>query len=215
MVFNGKTQNPRLATEIVNRAMEFTFYASTCAKTSSRIIIQVRWEKPPAGWFKLNTDGASGSGMDRLGCGGIIRDEHGCWITGFSRRIGAANSIIAELWGLRDGLQLCCCRNFGSIEVEIDAKAILDSLLNPNYVNYIVSPLLEDCKTLATRFRRICFKHCFREVNCCADKLASLGSSQSLDFIIYQSLPVDTVTFLEEDASGMYRSRLCSVSSVS
>ena len=147
MVFNGKTQNPRLAMKISNRAMEFTFCASTYAKTSSRIIMQVRWEKLLARWCKLNTDGASGLGRDRSGCGGIIRDEHGRWITGFSRRIGAANSIIAELWGLRDGLQLCCCRNFDSIEVEIDAKAILDSLLNPNYVNYIVSPLLEDCKT--------------------------------------------------------------------
>ena len=86
--------NPRLATEIVNGAMEFTFCASTCAKTSSRIILQVRWEKLPAGWVKLNTDGASGSGLDRSGCGGIIRDKHGRWITGFSRRIGAANSII-------------------------------------------------------------------------------------------------------------------------
>ena len=69
MVFNGKTQNPRLATEIIHRAMEFTFCASTCAKASSRIIMQVRWEKPQAGWFKLNTDGALGSGMDRSGCG--------------------------------------------------------------------------------------------------------------------------------------------------
>ena len=105
---------------------------------------QVRWEKPQPGWVKLNTDGASGPGLDRTGCGGIIRDERGQWIMGFSRRIGVANSITAELQGLRDGLHLCCSRDFDSLEVEIDAKAILDALLNLEYVNNIMSPLLDE-----------------------------------------------------------------------
>ena len=215
MVFNGKVQNPRLATEISNRAMEFTFCASTCVKPIRIVMKQVRWEKPQVGWVKLNTDGAARSDVDRSGCGGIIRDEHGQWITGFSRRIGAANSFIAELWGLRDGLHLCCCRNLDSLEVEVDAKVILDALLNLDYVNHIVLPLLDDCRTLATRFRRICFKHCYREANVCVDKLAGLGANQSLDFIVFQSPPVDILTFLEEDVSGMYRSRPCTVNSVS
>ena len=76
-----------------------------------------------------------------------------------------------------------------------------------------MSPLLDDCRMLATRFRRICFKHCYREANRCADKLASLGASQSLDFIVLQSPPVDILTSLEEDASGLYRSRFCFVAS--
>ena len=104
MVFNGKPQNPRLAIEISNRAMEFSFCASNSIKPSSMVMKQVRWEKPQGGWVKLNTDGASGSDVDRLGCGGIIRDENRQWITGFARRIGTSNSFIAELWGLRDGL---------------------------------------------------------------------------------------------------------------
>ena len=92
------------------------------------------------GWYKLNTDGASESGVYRTGCGGIIRDEQGQWITGFVRRIGVANNFIAELWGLRDGLQLCYCRNFNSIEVEIDAKAILDAFLNPSMLIVLCLP---------------------------------------------------------------------------
>ena len=187
--------------------------ASSCSKPNRMRMKQVRWEKPQPGWVKLNTGGASRPGLDRTGCGGIIRDERGQWIMGFSRRIGVANSFTAELWGLCDGLQLCCYRDFDSLEVEINAKAILDALLNPEYVNNIVSPLLDDCRMLATRFRRICFKHCYREANRCADKLASLGASQSLDFIVLQSPPVDILTSLEEDASGLYRSRFCFVAS--
>ena len=78
-----------------------------------------------------------------------------------------------------------------------------------------MSPLLDDFRTLATRFHRICFKHCYREANRCADKLAGLGARQSVDFIVFQSLPVDILTSLEEDDSGLYRSRLCPVNSVS
>ena len=92
-------------------------------------------------------------------------------------------------------------------------KLILDALLNPEYVNNIVSPLLDDCWMLAAQFCRICFKHCYCEANRCADKLASLGASQSLDFIVFQSPPVDILTSLEEDASGLYQSRFCSVAS--
>ena len=39
VVFNGKAQNPRIATEISNRALEFTFCASTCVKLS-RIVMK-------------------------------------------------------------------------------------------------------------------------------------------------------------------------------
>ena len=163
------------------------------------------------GWYKLNTDGAARPGVDRTSCGGIIRNEQGQWITGFARRIGAANSLTAELWGLRDGLQLCCYRNFDSIEVKIDAKGVLDAFLNPNHANSIVSPILDDCRTLISRFRQISFKHCYREVNRCANKLARLGASQSLEFIIFQSPLVDILSSLEEDAVGLYFSRLCPV----
>ena len=50
-------------------------------------------------------------------------------------------------------------------------------------------------------------------MNRCADKLARLGANQSLEFIIFQSPPMDILSSLEEDAVGMYFSRLCPVTS--
>ena len=52
--------------------------------------------------------------MERAGCGGVVRDEHGNWVAGFTRHIGATNSFAAELWGLRDGLLLCSKLNISS-----------------------------------------------------------------------------------------------------
>ena len=37
--------------------------------------------------------------------------EHGSWVVGFTRHVGATNSFAAELWGLRDGLLFCSSLN--------------------------------------------------------------------------------------------------------
>ena len=69
----------------------------------------------------------------------ILNNVH--WIKGFTRKIGITNSLIAKLWRLRDELLICSICNFDCVENELDAKAIIDVLANPNYVNNIVSYL--------------------------------------------------------------------------
>ena len=69
----------------------------------------------------------------------ILNNVH--WIKGLARKIGITNSLIAKLWRLRDGLLICSNGNFDCVENELDAKAIIDVLANPNYVNNIVSYL--------------------------------------------------------------------------
>lgn len=60
-------------------------------------IKQVRWEKPGSGWMKLNTDGSSNESLDTARGGGLIRDERGNWVVGFSRKIRKTNSFAAEI----------------------------------------------------------------------------------------------------------------------
>ena len=99
------------------------------------------------------------------GCGGLVRSANGQWVARFSKRIRVTSSFAAELWGLREGLQLCCNLNISCLEVEIDAKTIVDVVGNPDYVNNIISPILDDCKLLISRFQQVSFKHCFRQAN--------------------------------------------------
>ena len=70
---------------------------------------------------------------------------------GFSRQIGITSSFIAELWALRDGLMLCVERNFTAVVIEMNAKAILEVLNNPNNTNLIIFSIVDDCKQLASR----------------------------------------------------------------
>ena len=47
---------------------------------------------------------------------------------------------------------------------------------NVNYVNNVISPLLDDCRHLAAHFHRIRSNHCYRQANRCADLLARMGA---------------------------------------
>ena len=170
--------------------------------------------EPQVGWKKLNTDGASKGNPGLAGCGGVVRDENGRWIAGFSRHIGVTSSFEAELWGLREGLIFCSNLNIHSLLVELDAKAVVDIFLNPNYQNRVVSPILEDCKHLLLRFQQVQLLHCFRQANRCADMLARMSIEQDVDFISYNCPPVDIRSFLDEDAVGLFVNKGCSVSVV-
>lgn len=115
--------------------MEFMYCMSSPRGPSRSIIKRVCWERPPGGWCKLNTDGATSGNSGLARCGGIVRDEHGDWLAGFSRHIGITTSFVAELWGLRDGLMLCSNLNISFLVVELDAKAIVDAFQNVHYEN--------------------------------------------------------------------------------
>ena len=112
---------------------------------------------------------------------------------GFACKIGKTTNFLAELWALHDGLNMYLKHNFATVEVEIDAKAIVDAISNPNYTNLFVSPLMDDCKLLVSRIPQICFRHCYCEANRCIDALVRLGGLQSSDFVIFVSLPMDLV----------------------
>ena len=77
-------------------------------------------ENPPKGWAKLNINGLALGSPGAASGGGLIRDHNGDWIVGFSRAFDSTNSIIAELWALRDGLTLAQELCLNSLIVEMD-----------------------------------------------------------------------------------------------
>ena len=119
---------------------------------------------------------------------------------------------MAELWALRDGLQLCLQMNAHSVIIELDAKIIMDTLNSPTSSNSFISSILEDCRHMANRIPQNIFRHIYREANQWADFLARIGLLLDNDFIMFSSPPVDLTSILEADANGLYVNRLCSKS---
>ena len=99
-------------------------------------------------------------------------------------KIGNTTSFIVELRSLRDGLMLSLNRKFTVVEVELDRCQSISR-------NFIFSPILDDCRQLASMFAQIQFKHCFKEADRCGDRLARIGTLQDRDFILYESPFVD------------------------
>ncbi|KAL0007565.1 hypothetical protein SO802_009067 [Lithocarpus litseifolius] len=172
---------------------------------------QVKWEKPELGWMKLNTDGSCNAAAGKAAGGGLIRDDMGNWVVGFTRKLGNVNSFTAEVWALRDGLILCHQMKFPAVIIELDAKALVDALSNPRSSNSVISPLFDDCKLLISQIPHVRIKHVFREANKCADRLANSGHAQVVEFIIHSAPPMDLVPFVEDDSKGVSCSRLCPV----
>ena len=112
--------------------MEFQHCGLNAKNSGNKRLVQVRWERPQGGWACLNTEGAVVRNLGRAGCGGLIRNEHGEWLGGFSRSIGCSNSFMAELWGLRDGLNLCNEMQLSVVDVQLDAKAVISLSIRKN-----------------------------------------------------------------------------------
>ncbi|KAL0016783.1 hypothetical protein SO802_003852 [Lithocarpus litseifolius] len=110
--------------EALFRALEFLHCGLNVKISGCRKVVRMRWEKPQVGWARLNIDGTALGNPGRSGCGGLIRNSQGEWMGGFSRRLGCSNSFIAELWALRDGLNLCHELNLNAVEIHLDASAI-------------------------------------------------------------------------------------------
>ena len=159
--------------------------------------------------FKLNTDGSWNATLGMAAGEGLIRDGLGNWVRGFSRKMGSMNSFTVEVWALRDGLMLCHQMKLPTIEVELDAKALVDALSNPSYSNSVVSPIFDDCKILLSQFSLLRLKHIYREANISADRLANSSHSQGLDFIIHSVPLEDLISFVEADRNGLSCNRLC------
>ncbi|KAK9998044.1 hypothetical protein SO802_017647 [Lithocarpus litseifolius] len=205
----GARERARGGEDIVSKSLEYVHCAlsfNASARISQNLI---RWERPALGWLKLNTDGLALEQLGVAGGGGVLRDERGDWVIGFARNIGRASSFTAELWALRDGLSICLVENFLKVEVEMDAKILVNMLTDSSNVNVAICPLVDDCRHLASQLLQVRFKHCYREANRCADSLAWVGSQQSPDFLLFNSPPVGVELVFNLDFNGWYYNRCC------
>ena len=136
----------------------------------------------------------------------MIRDNNGKWIRGFSRVIGTTNSFAAELWGLRDGLELARKLDITKLIVEVDAKAVVDIILTNNIQildTHPYSALIHDCRYMIQSFEEAILQHIHREGNFCADLLSKARCISEPIFFEFTSPPSFVVSQLLVDIWGV------------
>ena len=135
----------------------------------------------------------------------MIRDYHGNWVKRYSRSIGHTTSVLAEWWALRDRLILATQLGIDQLDVELDAKVIVELLNGAECPNRSYSPLLNDCKSLMASLVQVRVRHCFREANQCADFLAKRGCNMVDNFVVFDSPPsAELYILLDSDKNGLY-----------
>jgi hypothetical protein len=137
-----------LWTSVLHRALEYFFVVGHDGNSKVRESILVKWVPPDLGWVKLNTDNSSLGNSGQAGGGGVIRDHASNWIRGFTRRIGVATSLAAELWALRDGLSLIVDMGFLNVIIEIDTLMVVSFLASSSIPHPSLRTLVDDCRFL-------------------------------------------------------------------
>lgn len=61
-----------------------------------KIDMNIAWKPPEVDSFKINTNGAAKGVNGAAGCGGLIRDDHGHWIAGYTCNLGSCSAFKAE-----------------------------------------------------------------------------------------------------------------------
>ncbi|KAK7260345.1 hypothetical protein RIF29_26312 [Crotalaria pallida] len=78
----------------------------------------------PTGFVKLNVDGSVYKPSRRATCVGLLRDENGDFIEGFTCNLGMCSLVKAELWALL--LDLRIVARLGIVKlVELDTKIMI------------------------------------------------------------------------------------------
>jgi ribonuclease HI len=175
MIFKPGATMPSLTASTISFASEFFCLWGNGQNLKVSQSISVKWLLPPLGWAKLNTDGASSGNPGPAGGGGVIRDSRGDWVRGFSRSIGLASSVQAELRALLDGLLMTVELNIPFLEIEMDSLVAVNLILATHLANAFLRSIVFYCRCLLQKFEGVSIKHIYREANMCADLLAKAG----------------------------------------
>ncbi|XP_019241252.1 PREDICTED: uncharacterized protein LOC109221248 [Nicotiana attenuata] len=122
---HNNTDFPININHIIQKAIEFTFLTEKGPNTCTKIPIQIKWNKPPKGWFKLNIDASFKNHNEKTGIGGIIRDTYGNWIVGFAKTTQATGSLHAEIKALMEGLKTTQEWGMFPLEIETDTTEVV------------------------------------------------------------------------------------------
>lgn len=165
--------------------------------------IPVAWEKPKAGWTKLNFDGSMKGKTGKASIGGVFRDHNAEFLLGYAESIGKTTSTVAELAALRRGLELILENRWRDVWLEGDAKALVDIIVKGRPVKSLEARRhVSDINDIMKELDNCVFTHIYREGNRAADKLAQMGHYFEKPHV-WRDLPPDEVLpIVHDDANG-------------
>ncbi|CAN1131022.1 Putative ribonuclease H protein At1g65750, partial [Linum perenne] len=122
----------------------------------------------------LNTDGSRYTSLGSTASGGLIRNDHGQFVSAFTANMGDCSITRAEMGAIVQGMKLAWNLGIRKLLVQSDSKAAIAILQNKE-TNHQHAILVSEFRELFSRRWDVSLAHVFREANFCADYLANLG----------------------------------------
>lgn len=135
----------------------------------------IGWNFPPQGWVKINFDGAARGFPSQAGCGGVIQDHYGNFISAIALPLGKQTNNVAEAIGAYHSLKLAKKNNFKLVWVKGDAKNIINYLKGKSTLAWNVDIWMKKAKDIIKTFDRCIIVHVYRQANVVANFLANRG----------------------------------------
>lgn len=137
----------------------------------------------------------------QVSAGGLIRGEEGRWLAGYMANLGQCDSLTTETWAIILGLELAWDKGHRRIILETNSL-ILHNMIKENIQRKRVVPMLHHITEILSRDWVMKIKHCYREANCCSDRLANMGASMELGIHWLDSPLTDFLMLLQADLFG-------------
>ncbi|XP_074351871.1 uncharacterized protein LOC141691019 [Apium graveolens] len=136
------------------------------------------WEKPNAGWFKVNVDAAVFQD-NSIGCGAVIRDEQGMFRGAMCKKMeGAWRPKEAEAIALKEALSWIIELQYERCVFETDSKAVVQACKKAPDQSFF-GTIVDDCVHLSKHVNQVLIQFAFRSANKVAHELARATYSMS------------------------------------
>ncbi|CAL1358846.1 unnamed protein product [Linum trigynum] len=170
---------------------------------SNRVVTDIGWVAPPRGWCKLNVDGASQGNPGKAAAGGVFRDDQRRWLGGFCYSIGDCSAACAELWAIKQGLEMAWRRDLRLLIVESDSRLAIDLIQHRVDHVHPLASLLRSIRRLVAQDWLVNIVHTYREGNRVADWLSKHGLVYPHGMYELVDPPAPLRPILQDDERGV------------
>lgn len=120
--------DPKIAKQIILAKTKEAWDMTTGFPDRLRYVGRVSWIRPSPGYVKLNVDGSLRGESGYAAAGGVVRDENGLWLQGFTCKLGRCSVIITELRALYHGLMQCWKLGLRKVQAESDSLEAIQKI---------------------------------------------------------------------------------------
>lgn len=151
---------------LVSKRKKKSILSFRLLKKPSRL---VSWHAPIDNIVKLNVDGSSLDNPGGSGFCGLIRNDKGEWLIGFSGFCGITTNLNAELMAIDHGLSLAWSYGYRDVVCESDSKSALDLILGGVFHTHPYAAVIAHIRSFMSYAWNLSFGHTLREGNASAD----------------------------------------------